>query len=158
MTERLGTNYYLCTKCGKPCDVCKEMARLDRALETQAKTPALTVMVFSDETLAALEKEYEKRVLVDAAIKSFEAWIRQVVRDELESQASSPTTAVPTKDSPLGVAAASTEGLTPLLQRLLGVLTEAERTHVGQCYECQEMLARLRSSLKTHVPAAPGIT
>ena len=90
------------------------------------------------------------------------------------SAVSSPTTERATTAGPLDVetsvapltlreplaalAAASTAVATPRLQRVLGVLTEAERTHVEQCSGCWGLLERFSLLLGTHAPAAPGTT
>ena len=51
---------------------------------------------------------------------------------------------------------ASTEAPTLLSQRLLGVLTEAGRTHVALCSNCRGDLGGFVSWLVTHVPDVPG--
>lgn len=109
--------------------------------------------------------------------------LRQSIHDTvlyLEAQeqsqpvASSPTTASPTTEALLAAetlvphlikperleasAMASTEAATPLLQRLRGVLTEAELTSVERCSVCQDRLAQFLSSLVMHAQGAHGTT
>lgn len=86
--------------------------------------------------------------------------LRQVVEDLVLSQEQSLTTAKATTegtsdaDSRLKKVLTRTEDTTPtipLLQRLLGIVTLEERTHVEQCSACRVLVARLESSLSMHV-------
>ena len=99
-------------------------------------------------------------------------------REERLSQDSSPTTAIQqgtagawitaeqiTKAQGLVAAGAqeipftlmdATTQTTPLWQRLLGVLTEAELIHVGQCSRCMGLMEQLLLLLSMHVQAASG--
>lgn len=58
----------------------------------------------------------------------------------------------------VAAAMASTEAQTPLLLRLLGALTEAERTHVERYSGLRGQLVTFSSWLETLVPAAHGTT
>ena len=77
----------------------------------------------------------------------------------LESQAQSATMEAPTKAPPsAALEQESTEDQTPLLQRVLGVLTEQERIVVASSSGLAVLLEELSLRSRMHVPAADGPT
>lgn len=81
------------------------------------------------------------------------------ILDYLEAQASqSPTTEPATTALPLAAQGDSTLLETLALWQQLGVLTEAERSHVAQCFDCRAHLERFLVWFKTHAQVADGIT
>lgn len=98
--------------------------------------------------------------LVGATAGALQAWMVSVLTrlEALESQARSPITAKATTDNPSDAPDGRTAAPILLSLRVRGVLTDQERIHVEQCFECKAALEKFVWQLSTRAPVVSGIS